>query len=52
MVNWFALGNAHPNDFYPDDVHLNPQGARYYAGLLTTAVESPATRAPAPSHPS
>ena len=42
VVNWFALGNSHPNDFYPDDVHLNPQGARYYAGLLTTAIESPA----------
>jgi len=42
VINWFALGTAHPNDFYPDDVHLNPQGARYYAGLLSAAIESPA----------
>jgi peptidoglycan/LPS O-acetylase OafA/YrhL len=42
VVNWFAIGNAHPNDFYPDDVHLNPQGARFYAALLEAAVESPA----------
>ena len=47
VVNWFALGTTHPNDFYPDDVHLNPQGARYYAGLLSAAIESPApTRSP------
>jgi peptidoglycan/LPS O-acetylase OafA/YrhL len=52
MVNWFALGTAHPNDFYPDDVHLNPQGARYYAGLLTTAIESPAPRPAPASHSS
>jgi peptidoglycan/LPS O-acetylase OafA/YrhL len=43
VVNWFALGNAHPDDFYPDDVHLDPQGARYYAGLLAAAIEHPAS---------
>jgi peptidoglycan/LPS O-acetylase OafA/YrhL len=41
MVNWYALGANNPQYFYPDGVHLDPQGARYYASLLVHALESP-----------
>ena len=46
VVDWFALGAGHPADFYPDGIHLNPVGARYYAGLIAAAVEVPAKTVP------
>jgi peptidoglycan/LPS O-acetylase OafA/YrhL len=42
VVDWFTLGRTHPSDFYPDGIHLNPVGARYYAGLIATAIALPA----------
>jgi hypothetical protein len=45
VVDWYVLGNLHPTYFYPDDVHLNPVGATYCAGLLATAVAPPAPAA-------
>ena len=50
VVDWFALGRVHPSDFYPDGIHLNPVGARYYAGLIATAIALPA-KSPASSSP-
>ncbi|KPV42886.1 acyltransferase family protein [Alicyclobacillus ferrooxydans] len=39
LVNWYALSANLNNDFYPDGVHLNPQGAAYYASILAKAVQ-------------
>lgn len=50
VVDWHALGAAHPGYFYPDGIHLDPVGARYFASLLARAVEVPASP-PAGSHP-
>ena len=41
MVNWYGLSASTPQDFYPDGVHLDAQGARYYASLLVHALEAP-----------
>ena len=41
MVNWYALSASTPQYFYPDGVHLDPQGAQYYASLLVHALETP-----------
>jgi len=38
LVNWFQASADKPAYFYPDGVHLNPQGARYYARLIAEAV--------------
>ncbi len=40
MVDWYALSADHLGWFYPDGVHLNPEGASYYASLMARAVES------------
>ncbi|MCY0885262.1 MAG: hypothetical protein OWV35_05180 [Firmicutes bacterium] len=40
LVNWYQESAAVSQDFYPDEVHLNPQGARFYAGLLAQAVRT------------
>jgi peptidoglycan/LPS O-acetylase OafA/YrhL len=47
VVNWFADSATTPQYFYPDEVHLNPTGARYYAGLIVQALESPLPSPPA-----
>jgi hypothetical protein len=46
VVNWFALGGRHPQDFYPDGIHLIPTGAQHYAGLIAAAVAIPVKVAP------
>jgi hypothetical protein len=40
VVDWYADSALYPQDFYPDGVHLDPAGARYYASLLVQAVEA------------
>ena len=44
MVNWYALSATTPQYFYPDGVHLDPQGAQFYASLLVHALETPPSR--------
>jgi peptidoglycan/LPS O-acetylase OafA/YrhL len=44
VVNWYADSAAYPQYFYPDGVHLDPTGARYYASLLAQAVKAPPPR--------
>ncbi|WP_197648394.1 acyltransferase family protein [Sulfobacillus thermosulfidooxidans] len=39
IVNWYQASAGKPYDFYPDGVHLNPQGAAYYASLIAHAVK-------------
>jgi peptidoglycan/LPS O-acetylase OafA/YrhL len=41
VVNWYADSATHPTYFYPDGVHLDPPGAKYYASLLARAVTAP-----------
>lgn len=40
VVNWYQIGQKHPNYFYPDHIHLNPAGAKFYAKLIVRALES------------
>ncbi len=41
LVDWYALSANTPQYFYPDGVHLDPQGAQYYSSLLVHALEAP-----------
>ena len=41
VVDWYNDSAAFPQYFYPDGVHLNPVGARYYASLLVQALQTP-----------
>jgi peptidoglycan/LPS O-acetylase OafA/YrhL len=47
VVNWYDDSATTPQYFYPDGVHLDPAGARYYATLITQAVEAPLPPPPA-----
>jgi len=38
IVNWYEIGQKHPNYFYPDHIHLNPVGAKFYAKLIVRAL--------------
>ncbi len=38
VVNWYKIGQKHPNYFYPDHIHLNPVGAKFYAKLIVRAL--------------
>lgn len=42
MVDWYGISASTPQYFEPDGVHLDPQGAQYYASLLVHALETPA----------
>jgi lysophospholipase L1-like esterase len=41
VVDWFADSAAYPQYFYPDGVHLDSAGSKYYASLLVQALEAP-----------
>jgi hypothetical protein len=34
LVDWHAIGNAHPDWFYDDGIHLRPVGRQAYADLV------------------
>lgn len=34
LVDWHSIGEARPEFFYEDEIHLRPEGAAYYAELL------------------
>ncbi len=38
LVDWYDASAEHASFFYPDGVHLNPQGARFYANLLARSL--------------
>ena len=40
LVDWFALASEHPEWFAGDGAHLLPDGARAYAELMRSALES------------
>jgi peptidoglycan/LPS O-acetylase OafA/YrhL len=48
IVDWYNDSATYPQYFYPDGVHLNPVGAKYYASLLVQALNAPL---PATGHP-
>jgi hypothetical protein len=47
VVDWNTASANCSQCLYPDGVHLNPTGAKYYASLLVQALEAPQ---PAPAH--
>ncbi len=34
VVDWHSIGDAHPEFFYDDAIHLRPEGAAFYAQLV------------------
>ena len=34
VLDWHTIGGAHPEYFYDDAIHLNPEGRAYYAQLV------------------
>jgi peptidoglycan/LPS O-acetylase OafA/YrhL/lysophospholipase L1-like esterase len=46
MVDWYDISARVPGDFYPDGIHLDPQGAQYFASLLVQALETPVPHTP------
>jgi hypothetical protein len=34
LVDWHTFGDAHPDFFYDDGIHLQPDGASFYAQLI------------------
>ena len=49
LVDWYDDSASNPQDFEPDEVHLNPAGARYYASLLVQALKTPPPPPPTPT---
>lgn len=37
LVDWHAFAMEHPEYFYDDSIHLNPEGATYYAALIAAS---------------
>jgi peptidoglycan/LPS O-acetylase OafA/YrhL len=48
VVNWYADSAAYPQYLYPDGVHLNATGSKYYASLLVRALEAPSASSQGP----
>ncbi len=44
LVDWAMDSANNPQYFYPDGVHLDPAGAKYYASLLVQALNQPVAR--------
>jgi peptidoglycan/LPS O-acetylase OafA/YrhL/lysophospholipase L1-like esterase len=38
LLDWHGYGAAHPEFFYPDGIHLRPEGAQAYAQLVSKAL--------------
>lgn len=38
LVDWFSASKGHDSFFTPDGVHLTPEGARYYAIMVSRAI--------------
>ena len=44
LVNWYALSHNDPGLFWGDGIHLRPQGAFFYARLISHAVQEATLR--------
>jgi hypothetical protein len=40
LLDWHTQGNAHPEWFYDDGIHLKPDGAAAYADLVAQAIDT------------
>jgi peptidoglycan/LPS O-acetylase OafA/YrhL len=40
LIDWKSLGDAHPELFYDDGMHLRPEGARFYADTVGYVLNS------------
>ena len=38
LVDWFSASQGHDSYFNSDGVHLTPEGAGYYAAMLSQAI--------------
>jgi peptidoglycan/LPS O-acetylase OafA/YrhL len=36
VIDWHSIGGAHPEFFYDDAIHLRPEGAAFYAQLISS----------------
>ena len=50
LVDWNTASANCAQCLYPDGVHLNPTGAKYYASLLVQALEAPPPTPHQPGH--
>jgi peptidoglycan/LPS O-acetylase OafA/YrhL len=41
LVDWYKLTTNRPDLFWSDGMHLRPEGAHFYAGLVAAAVQGP-----------
>ncbi|RIK15600.1 MAG: hypothetical protein DCC52_18525 [Chloroflexi bacterium] len=41
VIDWNGASAAHPEWFWKDGIHLRPEGAQFYANLITAALEQP-----------
>lgn len=41
LVDWYDIGARYPQYFEPDQVHLDPAGAQFFASLLVHALQTP-----------
>jgi len=39
LIDWYAASKNHDDYFYPDGVHLKPEGAKAYAALIIESVK-------------
>ncbi|MDB5085186.1 MAG: acetyltransferase [Bacilli bacterium] len=39
LINWYAASSGKDSFFYPDGVHLDPEGSKYYASLVVKALD-------------
>ncbi len=40
LVDWYSAGYSHPEFFWEDGIHLRPEGAKFYADLITKQVKA------------
>jgi peptidoglycan/LPS O-acetylase OafA/YrhL len=38
LIDWYSVGEQHPEFLYTDGIHLTPAGANYYASLVVGAI--------------
>ena len=41
LVDWSSASANHPEYFWDDGIHLRPEGATVYAGLIAAAINAP-----------
>ncbi len=41
VIDWNGASASHPEWFWKDGIHLRPEGAQFYANLITAALEQP-----------